>query len=129
MIRKPLALLASMVILFAFAPGASAESQTVDGTGDIKKMYANNGENALTVKVYGIGKPCDGARHFTITVKWGQDSAYKVEAGCYGADWAESLWYLEDRSDPESAKEVNCDGFRVTYNSDKTFHKAVMSRN
>jgi len=127
--KNLLVLVMSAALLFGLAPSAGAESQTVDGTGDIRKMYAANRERSILVKVFGIGQPCDEAHFVHIIVKWGQTAAYKVEAGCYpGNTWAESLYYLSDRSDPETAVEVNCSDWKLTYNADKVFHRALLPR-
>jgi hypothetical protein len=93
-------------------------------------MYAQNGQHAVTIKIYGIGKPCEQAKQFTMEIRWRNSQAsYQVQAGCYGGtDWAENLYYLSDRHDPNSAKEVNCANFAATYNPQGKIHRAFIPR-
>lgn len=122
-----LALLASMMLLLSLAQSAGAESVTVQGTGDIDKMYANNAQKAMTVKVYGLNAPCS-AQKITIRVRWGATAAYDAEAGCYGAEWGgKTLYYLPNRH-ADTARKVDCPDFRLTYNSTYGFYRAYVPR-
>lgn len=123
-----LSLLAPMMLL-SLVQSAGAESVTVQGNGDIDKMYVNNAQNAVTIKVYGLGAPCGGAQKINIRVQWGDTAAYQAEAGCYSAEWGgKELYYLPHRGDPESARKVDCSGFRLTYNSADGFYRAFVPR-
>ena len=128
--RMLFALPLSLLLVLTLAVPATAESQTVSGEGDIKKMFVKNGQDALTAKVYGIGTPCDGARWLNVTIKWGRTSAYKVQAACYPGEtgWQENLYYYPDRDNPETARLVDCGKFSMTYNSDDVFHRVFIPR-
>ena len=117
-----------LLLVASLALPAHAESQTVEGQGDIEKMRARNGDSAVVVKLFGLNGPCE-VRDFTIEIRWGTDERYEVQAGCYGGTtWAENLYYLADKDNPESAQEVNCRRFKVTYNEDRGIHRAFVPR-
>lgn len=114
--------------LLVLAPGAGAESATVNGSGDLTKLTASNATKALTVKVFGLKPPC-AAQHLKITVLWGTKSAYLAEAGCFpGATWDTGLFYLPTRATPESARAVSCAGFRLRYDAAGKFYRLVLPR-
>ena len=110
------------------ASPAAAEQQTVRAQGDLKKMVADNGRSAVSVKLFGIKGPCE-AKHFQIDVFWGTKT-YQVQAQCTaGTTWTKGLYYDPDRTDGGLAeKRVRCGGFRLTYNSAKKQWRAVMPR-
>lgn len=110
------------------AASAAAESTTVRGSGDLKKMVADNGSSAVVVKLYGFRKPCE-AKHFNIDVLWGTKPAYQVQAACYGGrDWGSGLYYTPDRRQGMATKPVKCRGFRLRYNADGKFWRALIPR-
>jgi hypothetical protein len=108
------ALAAAFLVLMLVVPAASADSVTVNGSGDIDKMSVNNGKKALTVKLYGFDPPCE-AHYFKIVVFWGGKPAYQASGGCYpGAQWITSLEYFSNRNAQDS-KPVRCPKFRLAY--------------
>ena len=121
--------LAAAVSLFAIGSGvAIAESQTVDGTGDITKMVADNGTSFVTTKVFGLKRPCGGAQYLHVHVTKGDGTPlYKAEGGCYSAEWHTSLWYTPT-GDPEDYVAVDCTGFSFTRNRTTGAYKVVMPR-
>ena len=121
--------LLALVLALGLAVPAVAESETVKGTGDVKKLFANNAKKAVVAKVFGIGQPCEVAKQLYIEIRWGKKQAYQVQSGCYGGTtWGKGLYFLSDRSDPNTAKKVKCADFKLTFNSDKVFHKAFVPR-
>jgi hypothetical protein len=117
---------AAFVVLGA---SAGAESTTVKGTGDILKLSASNASTALTVKVYGMGGPCE-AHYLAILIEWGKKVAYRADGGCYTHDtpvWETSLYYVTDVTTREG-KEVKCPKFRLTYNTKGRFYRASIPR-
>jgi hypothetical protein len=106
---------------------AFAEQQTVNGTGDITKMAVNNGQTALTTKVFGLGKPCGGAQYVHVHVLWGTQPEYEVDGDCIQGAWYKGLFYRSDR-DGSDSKEVNCPDFKLTYNSTGHFYKVFIPR-
>ena len=126
--RHSLAMLFAGMLLFLLAPAAGAASQTVAGQGDIEKMYANNGDKGITVKLFGLEKPCGGTQYMNVQVKWGDKEAYEVDGACVSGSWGYDLFYLADRSNPEGSKKKSCDGLKVSYNKDKGFLKTYIPR-
>ena len=118
----------AMGLMAALASPVGAESQTVDGQNAIKKMFASNGDNAVTAKLWGLEKPCGGAWWFRIQVRWGESKAYELQVNCTSGTWYGGMVYMSDRSDPQTAKIVECEGAKFSYNKDKKFHKGVMPR-
>lgn len=120
------ALLAATIVVGLVQP-AAAESVTVQGSGDITKMFANNAQTAAVVKVFGLGKPCASAQYVEIYVRWGA-SEYAADAACsMQGSWDKGLFYQQDRSNP-NAQPVNCPDFKLTYNSTDNFLKAFIPR-
>jgi len=128
--RRPLTVVAfacSAVILSAGLAGA--DSQTVAGDkyggtiGDIKKIVVDNGKNAVTTKVFGLGKPCGGAKSLTVSVQsTGGKTLYRGEAGCYsGTEW---IWGLYDKTD----KQVKCPKFDIGRTAKTGAYTVVMPR-
>ncbi|MEA2462250.1 MAG: hypothetical protein QOH90_2427, partial [Actinomycetota bacterium] len=119
--------LLAITVVIGVVGSAAAESVTVQGSGDIKKMVAINGQTAAVTKVFGLGKPCASAQYVSIHVMWGT-SEYDVEGACsMQGSWDTGLFYQQDRSNP-NAKEVNCPGFTLTYNSTNKSLKAFIPR-
>ncbi len=110
------------------AASAVAASQTVQGTGDIDKMVANNAQSALKVALFGLAAPCD-AKYMKITVDWGTKAGYAIDNGCYsGGTWAHSLVYLADRSAGEGGKIIECPKLRFGWDEDAEAHRAKVPR-
>ena len=108
----------ALVLSVAIAAVAMAESQTVQGKGDIEKMSVKNGERAVVVKVHGLAKPCE-AHFLNVQIFWGKKKAYRADAGCYGTDWSKSLYYHPNRNgDGQDASPVGCEKFKFAYNND-----------
>ncbi len=61
-------------------------------------------------------------------VKWGKTKAYEIQAGCYNVGWLKGLYFFPDRTDSSSGVKVNCDDWKLTYNSKGEFHRAVFPR-
>lgn len=123
-----LAVAIGCVALGSVLPSASAESTTVKGSGDIKKMFVKNGSGAVTTKVYGFLGPCE-AHYFKILIFWGQKAAYQADGGCYpGGQWITSLYYLADRNSGSGGKKVKCGKFRLTYNATEKSWRAFIPR-
>ena len=130
--RRHLVLVATALCLPLLASSAAGESQTVDGTGDIKEMVANNAQGAVKVKLFGLREPCD-AKQFTIDVFWRTKPRYQVQAACTaGTTWTRGLYYDGDRTDDQGAMaedRVQCPGFKLRYVTDgKPFWRAVLPR-
>jgi hypothetical protein len=90
---------------------ANGESQTVSGTGDITRMVADNGTNAVTTKVFGLGRPCGGAwyLHVDVTNRNGR-LLYRAEGGCTSGEWHTGLYYTSTGV-IEDATPVRCRNF------------------
>ena len=127
--RKHWCTIAVVTAAAAVAPASAlAASQTVQGTGDIEKMAANNAQRALKVSLFGLAAPCD-AKYMKITVEWGTKAGYAIDNGCYpGGTWAHSLVYLADRSDAEGGKLVECAKLRFAWDEDAGAHRAKVPR-
>lgn len=129
MSRTYLAVVGAGCCLLLFAASAAAESQTMRGQGDLKKMVVSNGRSAVTVKLVGFRGPCQ-AKGFSIKVFWGTKPAYQVQANCTGnTTWTKGLYFDDDRRDGAYAeKRVRCRGFSLKYNSDEKSWRAVLPR-
>lgn len=127
MTRIKISLLAASMLL-AFVQPAMAESVTVQGDGDITKMFVNNGQRALVVKVYGLEKPCGGAQSLQVRVRWGTTAEYIAEGSCIQAEWHTGLFYDSNRSSDPGAKPVDCPNFKIGYNATGHFHKVFIPR-
>src|SRR3954468_6919951 len=86
----------------ALVAPASAESDTVNGTGDIKKMAAANKSSVVVAKVFGLDKPCE-AQSLNVKISSRRDAIWNAEAGCYQGTWATGLYKSasSDGSDPQ----------------------------
>ena len=115
-------------MLLATVPFALAESQTVQGTGVIKKMSVNNGEKKVVVKLKGMAKPCK-AHYFRALIFWGKKKAYQADAGCYQGQWIPSLYYYANRNDGSSLGDaVKCGKFDVAYDKDYGGYQITVPR-
>jgi hypothetical protein len=111
---------------------AGAASQTVAGdkyggkVGDVKKIVVNNGQRAVSTKVFGLGKPCRGAKFISVKVqnKRGK-TLYTGEAGCYPGDpdliWGTGLF-------DKGGSEVKCGKFDISRIKSNGAYKVFMPR-
>ncbi len=121
------ALAGAALVLLLVVPAASADSVTVRGTGDIDKLSVNNGDKALTAKLYGFAAPCD-AHYFKIVVFWGSKPAYQASGGCYpGGQWITSLEYFPNRNGQDS-QPVKCAKFKLAYNTKGKHYRLSLPR-
>jgi hypothetical protein len=120
-------LLALTGLMLGLTGSASADSVTVKGTGNITKMYVNNDTGKITVKVYGLDKPCM-AKSLWVTVSSRETAKYRAEAGCYGGTWAKGLYLYANGDTGSGGKKVTCAGFVFKYVTDGKFYKIVMPR-
>jgi len=120
-------LLVAAAMLLALVPFALADSQTVQGTGVIKKLSVNNGDNKVVAKLKGMDAPCE-AHYFKVVIFWGKKKAYQADAGCYGVKWIPSLYYQANRNNGQGGEEVKCEKFKVAYDKDKGTYKVVVPR-
>lgn len=119
---------ATAIAALALSASALAESQTMGGQGDLKKMTADNGRKAVSVKLFGFKGPCQ-AKQFSIEIFWGKKPAYQVQAGCYGGTkWGSGLYYAADRADGYSNNKVRCGEFSLKYTKSKTLWHAIVPR-
>jgi hypothetical protein len=117
--RSITALLAVLALVLTLGGSASADSVTVQGTGDIEKMTANNGDKAVVVKLYGPGGK-DEVRWVNASLKGTDGVKYTAQAGWYGADWEKSL--------SRGSTLVSCGKLAITYNSTGGFWKLFVPR-
>src|SRR4051812_48631333 len=113
-------------LVAAFVTSASAESDTVKGAGDIKKMAAANKPSVVVAKVFGLDKPCD-AQSLTVKISSRRDATWSAEAGCYQGTWITGL-YKSASGDGSDAQEVDCPGFRMTYTARHHRYRVVVPR-
>ena len=112
-------------LLISSATLASAESQTVSGTGEITKMFASNAQTAVKAKVYGMPRPCK-SRWVHVYVDWKGADSYRAGGACYpGGTWITSLEY---RANEDSSKLVKCEDLVVSWNGDTKTYKMVIPR-
>ena len=111
---------------------AGAASQTVAGdkyggkVGDVKKIVVNNGQRAVSTKVFGLGKPCRGAKFISVKVqnKRGK-TLYAGEAGCFsGPDGPVWDAYMVDKG----ASILKCGKFDISRLKTNGAYKVVMPR-
>lgn len=130
--RTATTIIATVCGVLLTASMASAASQTVAGdefggtVGDIKKIVVNNGQNALSTKVFGLGKPCGGAKYIHVYVQNGRGKTlYTAEAGCYSGDtgpvWLTGLY-------DDSGSKVRCRDFDVSRNRSTGAYQVLMPR-
>jgi hypothetical protein len=127
---------ATAALALGLAGPALAESTTVQGKsvngypGNITKMVANNARTAIVAKVYGLDKPCD-ARQVEVSVKSHNGVQYRAMGSCYNLGetpkWNKGLYRVNDDGST-SGDSLACDDFKLTYNADHGFYKAVMPR-
>lgn len=127
--KQMLAGAAAAVMVLGGGAIANAESQTVQGSGDVKKIVADNGQDAITTKVFGLGKPCGGAKQLSVNILTrGGEITYFAQAGCYGGTtWAASLLYTPT-GDIQDQTIVRCRNFEVSRNRDTGAYRVFMPR-
>jgi hypothetical protein len=114
---------------------ARAESETVrgdspgPGTGDITKMVADNGVDAVTAKVFGIGRPCTEAKDLSVYVENRRGRIlYHAQAVCSaGTSWSANLYYTATGS-IQDEKRVRCSTFTFARSKATGAYKVVMPR-
>ena len=116
MSRFRLVTLVTCIAALTVVASAYAASQTMNGQGDLKKMTATNGSNAVTTKLTGFKGPCK-AQQFHVEIQWGSKSAYRAHAECTaGTTWTKGLEYMADRNDfTTNPKSVRCRGLKVAF--------------
>jgi hypothetical protein len=119
---KPLgALLAAVALLLGLAGPAAAESQTVVGSSDIKKMFVSNGQDAVVAKIYGPGAKCSKVKELAIHLTDKDGTEFTARGACHPGDvWGKSL-------DLPTAG-VSCPGFRLAYNATGKFWRFDVPR-
>jgi hypothetical protein len=110
------------------AAAALAESDTVQGSGDIKKLVASNRTHAVVAKVYGLAGPCE-ARDLEVFIASKQAGRYMAQAACNaGTTWAADLYYNRTGDVEQHPHPVSCDGFRMKHNDTGNFWRVVFPR-
>ena len=117
-------------LLLASTTSASAETVTVNGTGEITSVTVNNASGAVKAKVKGIGKPCDVAQYLHLTVKSRRTGAYRIEGSCIQGSWYTGLYYDPSGTFDGSGDigKVNCSDWFLKYDSDMHLFRARVSR-
>lgn len=127
--RRLITFLVPLGLLFAFGAGTSyAEKQTVNGSGDITKLVANNGQNNLTAKVSGLGPRCGGAQYVHVFVKNKNSRLlYEADGDCISGQWGIGLFYTSTGV-REDEVPVDCPDFKITRNSTSGAYTVTMPR-
>jgi hypothetical protein len=116
---RVLAIMVSLCLLWVFGGGdtAYAEKQTVNGSGDITKLVANNATSKLTAKVLGLGSRCGGAQYLHVFVKNKNGRLlYEADGDCISAQWGVGLYYTSTGV-REDEVPVDCPDFAITRNA------------
>jgi hypothetical protein len=119
--------LVALLIALVVVPYAIAESQSVQGTGAIKRMSVDNAQKAVTVKLKGLEKPC-AAHYFRVLLFWGKKKAYQADGGCYQGKWITSLYYYSNRDSGTGGDPVGCERFKLAYDKDKSQYRVFVPR-
>ena len=119
--------LVALLIALVVVPYAIAESQSVQGTGVLKKMSVNNGDRKVTVKLKGFDAPCE-AHYFRVLLFWGKKKAYQADGGCYQGKWITSLYYYSNRDSGTGGDPVGCERFKLAYDKDKSQYRVFVPR-
>ena len=99
---------------------AHADSATVTGSGDIQRLVAKNGTEAVVVKIFGAGGKCD-IRYVAATLRGTDGVRYKASGGCYpGGQWILGL--------SKGTKLVSCGSGRLAYNATGGFWRFTVPR-
>jgi hypothetical protein len=108
---------------------ANAGSQAVKGKGDITRMTVDNGANAVTAQVFGFGRPCSGARDFSVYVQNRSNKILYVAQGVCtaGVQWNTTLYYTAT-GDIQDEKRVACRKFTFKRNNTTGAYRIVIPR-
>jgi hypothetical protein len=119
---KPLgALLAALGLMVGLAGPVAAESQTVVGTSDIKKMAVSNGQSSVVAKVYGPGGKCSKVKEVAIHLTDKDGTDFTARGACHpGGVWGMSLDL------PTSG--VSCPDDKLAYNATGKFWRFEVPR-
>ena len=115
------ALLSALALLFGLAGPAGAESQTVDGQSDIKKMFVSNGKNAVVAKVYGPGGKCSKVKEVAIHLTDRDGTDFTARGACH----AENVW---GKSLDLPTAGVSCPDFTLAYDATGKFWRFAVPR-
>lgn len=113
------AVIGLLVGVIGLAGTAGAETQSVKGAGPISKMVANNGKNAVLVKLYGTGGKAK-VRWVNVSIRGKTGGTVKAQGAWYGADWINSL--------EKGEKLVSCPGLEIGWNGTKKFWRFLVPR-
>jgi hypothetical protein len=114
-------LLSALALLLGLAGPAAAESQTVDGKSDIKKMFVSNGQDAVVAKVFGPGGKCSKVKELAIHLTDKDGTDFTARGACHpGNVWGKSL-------DLPTAG-VPCPDFKLAYNATGKFWRFEVPR-
>jgi|RhiMethySRZTD1v2_1073278.scaffolds.fasta_scaffold542954_2 hypothetical protein len=124
---KPLgAVLAGLALLLGLAGPASAEAQTVAGSGgDLTELFVSNGSNAVVAKVQGSNIECGASMWVQIVMRDGDGTKYTAMGACYPGDPASGGgWH---KSLERGNTLVKC-GFTLKYNTTGGFWRFEVPR-
>lgn len=111
-------LLCVLALTVGLMAASSAETVTKTGTGELKKIVATNGANAVTVKVYGPGGACK-IRQLQVNLTGRDGKKYDISGTCHET-WVKYIYYGQTR--------VRCADFVMRYNSDLKFWRVYVPR-
>lgn len=119
-------LLAAIALVFSLAGPATAQSQSVQGTGgDLQKMSVFNNTNAVVAKVFGSNIECGVSRWVDIQMRDRDGTKYTAMGGCYPGDPASGGgWH---KSLERGSTLVKC-GFTLKYNTAGGFWRFEIPR-
>ena len=113
-------LVAAIAMSVSLTGIAHADSATVTGSGDIKKMVAKNGADPVVVKIFGPGGKCD-IRYVAATLRGTDGIRYTASGGCYpGGQWILGL--------SKGTKAVSCSSDKLAYNATGKFWRFTIPR-
>lgn len=112
--------ISAVALTLSMTVSAHADSTTVPGSTDIKKMYVDNATGAVVVKIHGPGGKC-AIRWVSATIRGRDGVTYRATGGCYpGAVWSKGL--------EKGTKLVQCSGYKLTYNAPGKFWRFFVPR-
>jgi hypothetical protein len=117
--------LAVALCVVAFAAAAAtapalADSTSVKGTNSYKKLVVDNGNKNLVFKLTAPGPGCSKMKYLAVKFEDKDGTAYEMDGGCYGIDWAASLVRGE--------KLVDCKGFSLDFDKKKDVWTGTIPR-
>ena len=128
--RRVLALLLSVASLLVVSGGiAVAELQSLRGHGDITRMTADNGANAVTARVFGIGRPCTMGKDLSVFVETRRSRIlYQAQGVCSaGTQWSTTLYYTAT-GDVQDVTRVRCSNFEFVRSNATSSFRIVIPR-